>query len=83
MMNFKSRIKSIQRILEIGEYTNVATECVKLIEQALQQVLSRYLERVESRRTGPAQSPGSGAEKRPKERGDSGLDNGTIRPCLS
>lgn len=47
MMNFKSRIKSIQRILEIGEYTSAATACVNLIEQALQQVFSQSLERVD------------------------------------
>ncbi len=47
--DFRSRIKSITRILEIGEYTNAATECVKLIEQALRHVVSRYLERVDDK----------------------------------
>jgi hypothetical protein len=45
--DFRSRIKSITRILEIREYTNAATECVKLIEQALRQVVSQYLERMD------------------------------------
>lgn len=48
-IDFQAKLKSIQRIFEIGEYTSAATECVKLSEQALKYVASRYMQRVDEK----------------------------------
>ncbi len=48
-LDFQARITSISKILSIGEATTAATECVKLIEQALRQVVSQSLDQVDER----------------------------------
>jgi hypothetical protein len=45
-IDFQTGITDITRILGIGQYTAAATECVKLCEQALRQVVSQYADRV-------------------------------------
>ncbi len=38
-IDFQERITSIQRVMEIAEYSTAATECVKISEQALRRVV--------------------------------------------
>ena len=47
--DFQARLDSINKILEIGEATTAASECVKLIEQALRQVVEQYIEQMDER----------------------------------
>ena len=71
--DFQARIDGIVRILGIGEYTNAATECVKLIEQALRQVVSRYVEQVDEK---VRQDVQEAVKKRVK--GDGGIEKLTM-----
>ncbi len=45
--DFQTRLDSINKILAIGEATTAATECVKLIEQALRQVAAQHIEQMD------------------------------------
>jgi hypothetical protein len=46
-MNFREKIVHVERLLYKNEYTDSATRCVIVIEQALRHVVNRYLERVD------------------------------------
>ena len=46
-MDFKEKIEHVERLLHKEEYTDSATRCVLVIEQALRQIVSQYLERVD------------------------------------
>jgi len=49
MTDFGSKLKRIERILDMGEHTIVAKECVGLIEQALRQLFSQALTQLDER----------------------------------
>lgn len=46
-MKFREKLAHVERLLYKNEYTDSATRCVIVIEQALRQVVSRHLERVD------------------------------------
>lgn len=48
-MDFSQKMKSTERILAIGEYTIVAKECLGLIEQALRQLFTQHLTRLDEK----------------------------------
>ena len=45
--DFHARIASVNNMLRIGEATAAATECVKLIEQALRQMTKQYRDQID------------------------------------
>ena len=45
--DFQARIASVNNMLRIGEATAAATECVKLIEQALRQMAKQYRDQID------------------------------------
>lgn len=47
--DFQARLDSINKILAIGEAATAASECVKLIEQALRQVVDQHIEQMDER----------------------------------
>lgn len=47
--DFQARLDSINKILAIGEAATAASECVKLIEQALRQVVNQHIEQMDER----------------------------------
>jgi hypothetical protein len=72
-IDFQARIDSIVRILNIGEYTTAATECVKLSEQALRRIVSQYLDQVTEKVRQDVQDA-----FRKRVRGDGGIEKLTM-----
>lgn len=48
-MDFSQKMKSLERLLDIGEYTIAAKECLGLIEQALRQLFTQHLTRLDEK----------------------------------
>ncbi|MCP4285626.1 MAG: hypothetical protein GY792_14405 [Gammaproteobacteria bacterium] len=47
MVNFEQKMESIKHVLEVGEDTIAASECLKLVEQVLRHLFSQYQDRVD------------------------------------
>lgn len=48
-VSFSSKVKRIERLFDVGEYTIVAKECVGLIEQALRHLFSQTLTQLDEK----------------------------------
>ena len=72
-LDFQAKIDGILRILSVGEYTNAATECVMLSEQALRRVVRQYIDQIDAKVKEQIQEAA-----RKRVRGDGGFEKLTM-----